>query len=98
MYESSQRSTSALSMRTSRHQSHRKRSGWIALGALGVGAARRGYPLVPAWPGLRNVPAGRLFDLVAGATASSGVARTGSSTLVVGDCVLEVAFPCMPGA
>jgi NAD(P)-dependent dehydrogenase (short-subunit alcohol dehydrogenase family) len=62
----------------------------VPLGALGVGAAAGGGPLVPAGPGLGDVPAGRLLDPMAFAAPGPGVARAGASALVVRHRMLEV--------
>ena len=70
----------------------------IPLGALGVDAPRRGFPLVPARLRLGDQPALGLFHPVALPAARAGVARAGSPALVVRDGVLEVGFPGMPGA
>jgi hypothetical protein len=67
-------------------------------GALGVDAAGRGCPLVPARKWLCEVPALGLLDLVAASASCAGVAHTGASALVIGDCVLEVGLPGVPGA
>jgi len=67
-------------------------SGGVVLRRLGVRPARRGLPLVPAWPWLGDLPARRLLDLVARAAAGPGIATTGAAALVVGDGVLEVAL------
>src|SRR5580693_5999910 len=74
------------------------RSGGVALGFLGVGAAGWCFPLMPAGFGLSDFPAGCLFDLVAGAASCSGVAGAGPAALVVGDGVLEVGLFGVAGA
>src|ERR1700722_1950795 len=87
--------------RGSRHCQHGNPSGWsdwVVLGALGVGAAPWGGPLVPAGFGLGDVPAARLLDPVAFAAPGAGVAATGSAALVVGDRMLEVAVAGVAGA
>src|ERR1700748_290802 len=46
---------------------------------------------------LADVPAFGLFDLVAGTTSGTGVARARSSAFVVWRRMLEVGFPRVPG-
>ena len=70
----------------------------VSPGFLDVDATGWGLPLVPAWSGLGDLPAGGLLDAVAGAAACAGVAGTGLSALVVGGGVLEVGLPGVPGA
>src|SRR5215472_7880532 len=67
-------------------------------GALGVAAAGRGGPLVPAGPRLGDLPAPGLLDPVAAAAARPAVARAGPPALVVRGGVLEVAAAGVPGA
>src|SRR5262245_48286110 len=67
-------------------------------GSLGVAAAGRGGPLVPAGPGLGDAPAAGLLDPVAAAAARAAVAGAGPAALVVGEGVLEVAAAGVPGA
>src|SRR6516165_4281307 len=67
-------------------------------GALGVAAAGRGGPPVPAGPGLGDGPPPGLLDLVAFPAARSAVAGAGLPALVVGGGVFEVAVPGVPGA
>ena len=63
-----------------------------------VDAAGRGLPPVPAGLWLGDVPAGRLFHLVAGATAGARVTRARFPTLVIRHCVLKVRLSRMPVA
>jgi hypothetical protein len=64
--------------------------GDIPPGFLGVGPARGGGPLVPSGLGLSDLPAWRLFYLVASPTSGAGVACVRLSALVVGDSMFEV--------
>src|SRR6516225_9074102 len=66
--------------------------------AVGVAAACRSGPLVPARAGLGEGPALRLLDPMAAAAARACVARACASALVVGGSMLEVAVACVPGA
>src|ERR1700722_7834308 len=65
-------------------------SGRVSLGFLGVDAAGRGLPPVPAGLRLGDVPAGRLLDAMTGAAACTGVAGTGLAALVVRLGVLPI--------
>ena len=71
-------------------------SGRVAFWFLDVDAAGRGLPAVP--PGLRlgDVPAWRLLDLMARATAGARVTRTGSPALVIRQSVLEIRVARVP--
>src|SRR5215831_4701013 len=66
--------------------------------ALGVAAAGRGGPPVPAGPGLGDAPAPGLLDPVAFPAARPAVAGAGPPALVVRGGVLEVAAAGVPGA
>src|SRR5215470_15913334 len=74
------------------------RSDGVLLWALGVAAAGRGGPLVPAGPGLGDAPPPGLLDAVAFSAACSAVAGAGPAALVIGGGVLEVAAAGGPGA
>src|SRR5215470_16909388 len=74
------------------------RSDGVLLWALGVAAAGRGGPLVPAGPGLGDAPPPGLLDAVAFSAACSAVAGAGPAALVIGGGVLEVAAAGVPGA
>src|ERR1700678_3366837 len=65
-------------------------SGRVPLRFLHVDAAGRGLPPMPARPRLRDIPARRLLDPMAGATAGARVTRTGFPTLIIRQGVLEI--------
>jgi hypothetical protein len=67
-----------------------QRSDRVPLGFLQVDTAGGRLPLVPARPGLCDVPAGRLLHLVALAASRARIAAARPAALMVGDRVFEI--------
>src|SRR5271170_7192816 len=65
----------------------------MSVGAGDVGTAGRRGPREPAGPGLFQLPAGVLLELVVLPAGAAEVAAAGPSVLVVGDGVVQVGAP-----